>query len=177
MYEKKLGIVKHYVARLCKLAEHVLVQSRPWNEMIDAASLCRPVSLHDALSRLKKNAHYFKVNYFIVILSIFCALLLTKPRSVATLAASLAVWLVLFQEESAFSETQKRIFSTIMGVGVVFFLTETGSVLVQALFGGGICIAAHGCFRTPDDLFLDDVNGATFFDFLHKPTNSPLSQV
>lgn len=39
---------------------------------------------------------------------------------------------------------------------VVVFLTSVGSVLISALMVGLAIVFAHGSFRVPEDLFLDE---------------------
>lgn len=45
------------------------------------------------------------------------------------------------------------------------FLTNVGSVIISALLVGVGIVCAHGAFRVPEDLFLDDVqeNASTGF--------------
>jgi hypothetical protein len=51
---------------------------------------------------------------------------------------------------------------------VVIFLTSVGSLLISALMVGFALVCAHGAFRVPDDLFLDDQEPASagFLSFL-----------
>lgn len=44
----------------------------------------------------------------------------------------------------------------IVSTAVVIFLTSVGSVLVSALMVGAAIVCAHGAFRVPEDLFLDE---------------------
>lgn len=39
---------------------------------------------------------------------------------------------------------------------VVVFLTSVGSLLISALMVGAAIVCAHGAFRVPEDLFLDE---------------------
>ncbi|CAI0424098.1 unnamed protein product [Linum tenue] len=51
---------------------------------------------------------------------------------------------------------------------VVVFLTSVGSLLISALMVGAVVVGAHGSFRVPEDLFLDEQEPATtgFLSFL-----------
>ncbi|KAF8397193.1 hypothetical protein HHK36_016100 [Tetracentron sinense] len=49
---------------------------------------------------------------------------------------------------------------------VVVFLTSVGSLLMSALMLGLAIVSAHGAFRVPEDLFLDDQEGASSTGFL-----------
>lgn len=51
---------------------------------------------------------------------------------------------------------------------VVIFLTSVGSVLISALMVGIAIVCAHGAFRVPEDLFLDEQETAApgFLSFL-----------
>lgn len=44
---------------------------------------------------------------------------------------------------------------------VVIFLTSVGSVLISALMIGLVIVGAHGAFRVPEDLFLDEQESAS----------------
>lgn len=58
---------------------------------------------------------------------------------------------------------------------VVIFLTSVGSVLISALMIGLTIVVAHGSFRVPEDLFLDDQEsgpGVGFLSFLGGAASS-----
>jgi len=57
---------------------------------------------------------------------------------------------------------------------VVIFLTSTGSLLISALMVGFALLYAHGAFRIPNDLFLDDQEPANagFLSFLGGDASS-----
>lgn len=51
---------------------------------------------------------------------------------------------------------------------VVVFMTSVGSLLISAILVGAGIVCAHGAFRVPDDLFLDETEPASigFLSFL-----------
>lgn len=57
---------------------------------------------------------------------------------------------------------------------VVVFLTSVGSLLISALLVGLAVVCAHGAFRVPEDLFLDDQEPANsgFLSFLGGAASS-----
>lgn len=61
-----------------------------------------------------------------------------------------------------------------MSTVVVVFLTSVGSVLISALLVGIGIVCAHGAFRVPEDLFLDDqeVANTGFMSFLGGAASS-----
>jgi hypothetical protein len=56
----------------------------------------------------------------------------------------------------------------------VVFLTSVGSLLISALMVGLAIVCAHGAFRVPEDLFLDDqeVTSSGFLSFLGSAASS-----
>ena len=61
-----------------------------------------------------------------------------------------------------------------MSTIVVVFLTSVGSVIITAVLVGLAIVCAHGAFRVPEDLFLDDqeqVNSG-FLSFLGGAASS-----
>lgn len=91
--------------------------------------------------------------------------LLSHPFSLLVLLSLLASWcflylfrpsdqpLVIFGRNFSDRETLAiLVVSTI----VVVFLTSVGSLLVSGLLVGLTIVCAHGAFRIPEDLFLDD---------------------
>lgn len=57
---------------------------------------------------------------------------------------------------------------------VVVFLTTVGSLLISALMVGFALVCAHGAFRVPEDLFLDEQEpgNAGFLSFLGGAASS-----
>ncbi|KAF9674558.1 hypothetical protein SADUNF_Sadunf10G0139500 [Salix dunnii] len=49
----------------------------------------------------------------------------------------------------------------VVSTTVVIFLTSVGSLLISALMVGFALVCAHGAFRVPEDLFLDDQEPAS----------------
>ncbi|KAJ6871475.1 PRA1 family protein B4-like [Populus alba x Populus x berolinensis] len=114
-------------------------QRRPFSELIDRSAFSKPESISEATTRIRKNYTYFRINYLTVI----------SP-------------LVLFGR--TFSDRETLGILIVLSVFVVF-LTNVGSVIISALLIGVGIVCAHGAFRVPEDLFLDDVqeNASTGF--------------
>ncbi|XP_077233072.1 PRA1 family protein B4-like [Tasmannia lanceolata] len=154
-----------FASRLTETVRQGFAQRRPWSELLDRSAFTRPDSLSEAASRLRKNSSYFRVNYLSLIASVLALSLLTNPISLLVLLALLAAWLFLYLFRPSDSPLVLfgRTFSDretlgvlIVSTIVVVFLTSVGSILVSALMIGLAVVAAHGAFRTPEDLFLDD---------------------
>ncbi|KAG2626845.1 hypothetical protein PVAP13_3KG483535 [Panicum virgatum] len=131
--------------------------------------LSRPDSVSDATSRLRRNLAYFRVNYAAVVAFALGASLLAHPFSLLILLGLLAAWcfLYLFRASDQPVVLFGRTFSdreTLMGlVGasfVLLFFTSVASLIISGLLVGGALVAAHGAFRVPEDLFLDEPNAA-----------------
>lgn len=148
-----------------------LSNRRPWSELFDRSGFAKPESFSDASLRLRKNYSYFRTNYLAVVTGVLAISLLTNPLSLILLAALLAAWvfLYLFRQASdppftvfgrQFSD-RETLFVLIVSTVVVIFLTSVGYVLVSALMVGVSLVCAHGAFRVPEDLFLDDVEPLT----------------
>lgn len=127
--------------------------------------MTRPESLTEAYSRIRKNLAYFRVNYLTFISLVLAFSLLSHPISLLVLLSLLAAWtfLYLFRPSNQPLVILGRTFSdreTLIGLSlltvVVVFLTTVGSLLISALMVGFAIVCAHGAFRVPEDLFLDD---------------------
>ena len=152
-------------------------QRRPWSELIDRNYLARPDSLSEAATRIRKNLSYFKVNYITLLALILAFSLLSHPLSLLVLLSLLASWifLYLFRPSDQPLVILGRTFSDRETLGIlvvltiaVIFLTSVGSLMISALMVGLALVCAHGAFRVPDDLFLDDQEPANagFLSFL-----------
>lgn len=151
---------------------------RPWSELLDRSAFSKPESLSEATQRIRKNYAYFRVNYIAIITVVLAVSLLTNPLSLIFLSALLAAWLFLYFFRTAsdppltlfgrqFSDLETLSLLVVSTIFVVF-LTSVGSVLVSALMVGVAIVCAHGAFRVPEDLFLDEQEAPStgFLSFL-----------
>ncbi|KAJ4720144.1 PRA1 family protein [Melia azedarach] len=154
-----------FLSRLSSSIRHGFSQRRPWSELIDRTAMARPDSLAEAYSRIRKNLSYFKVNYVTLLVLVLAFSLLSHPFSLLVLLCLLAAWifLYLFRPSEQPLVILGRTFSDRETLGalvvltiVVVFLTSVGSLLISALMIGVAIVCAHGAFRVPEDLFLDD---------------------
>ncbi|KAH0449348.1 hypothetical protein IEQ34_023148 [Dendrobium chrysotoxum] len=154
-----------FLSRLQESVRRSLSDRRPWSELVDLSAFSRPESLSEANSRVRKNFAYFRVNYLALIAAVLVLSLITHPASLVILLGLLASWcflyffrpsdppLVLFGR--SFSDRETLLGLTGITIFVVF-LTSVGSLIISAFMIGVALVAAHGAFRVPDDLFLDD---------------------
>ncbi|KAJ0027986.1 hypothetical protein Pint_34953 [Pistacia integerrima] len=127
--------------------------------------------------RIRKNYSYFRVNYLSVLAIVLAFSLVTNPFSLFMLLGLLASWLFLYLFRPSdqplvifgrtFSDRETLGILVVLSVFVIF-LTSVGSVLISALMVGAALICAHGAFRVPEDLFLDEQEPAAtgFLSFL-----------
>uniref|UniRef100_A0A7N0T6P7 PRA1 family protein n=1 Tax=Kalanchoe fedtschenkoi TaxID=63787 RepID=A0A7N0T6P7_KALFE len=154
-----------------------LSQRRPWAELADRNAFSKPESITEAAGRIKKNYTYFRINYLTVIAAVLGISLVTNPFSLLTLVGLLAAWLFLYLFRPSdpplvilgrtFSERETLGLLSVLSI-VVVFLTSVGSLLISALLVGAGIVCAHGAFRVPEDLFLDEPEPAAagFLSFL-----------
>lgn len=166
-----------FIARMSSSLRLAFAQRRPWSELIDRTSMSRPETLAEAYSRIRKNFSYFRVNYLTLIAFALAVSLITHPFSLLVLFGLLASWsfLYLFRQSDQPLVLFGRTFADRETLGIlvvltvfVVFLTSVGSLLISALMVGLALVCAHGAFRMPEDLFLDEQepNGAGFLSFL-----------
>jgi hypothetical protein len=158
-----------FLSRFSDSARRSLSDRRPWGELLDRSAFSKPDSVSDATSRLRRNLAYFRVNYAAVVAFALGASLLAHPFSLLILLGLLSAWcfLYLFRASDQPVVLFGRTFSdreTLMGlVGasfVLLFFTSVASLIISGLLVGGALVAAHGAFRVPEDLFLDEPNAA-----------------
>ncbi|KAL8051374.1 hypothetical protein ABFX02_06G144100 [Erythranthe guttata] len=172
-----------FISRLNATVRNGLSQRRPWLELIDRSSFSRPDTLSEAASRIRKNFSYFRVNYVSLLALSLALSLLTHPFSLLVLLSLLAAWLFLYLFRPSdqplviggrtFSE-REMLGILVLSTIVVVFLTSVGSLLISALLVGLAVVCAHGSFRVPEDLFLDDQEPANsgFLSFLGGAASS-----
>ncbi|PKI62205.1 PRA1 family protein B3 [Punica granatum] len=172
-----------FISRLTSSVRHGLSQRRPWYELVDRTSMARPENLTEAASRIRRNFSYFKVNYVAFLALVLALSLVTHPFSLLVLLSLLAAWLFLYLFRPSdqplvlfgrtFSDREILGLLVVMTI-VVVFLTTVGSLLISALMIGLALVCAHGAFRVPEDLFLDDQEPANtgFLSFLGGAASS-----
>ncbi|XP_044497621.1 PRA1 family protein B4-like [Mangifera indica] len=142
-----------------------VAQRRPWSELVDRSAFSKPESFSEATLRIRKNYSYFRVNYLSILAIVLAVSLVTNPFSLLMLVGLLASWIFLYLFRPAdqplvvfgrtYSDRETLGILVVLSV-VVIFLTSVGSVLISALMVGTALICAHGAFRVPEDLFLDE---------------------
>ncbi|KAL9230589.1 hypothetical protein vseg_005922 [Gypsophila vaccaria] len=157
--------VRAFISRLHDQVNSGLSQHRPWTELIDRSAFAKPESLSDATTRLRRKYSYFRVNYLTLISATLGISLIAHPFSLLTLAAIISAWCFLYLFKPAnqplflfcreFSDKETLGLLLVVSVFAVF-LTSVGSVLMSALVVGVALVCAHGAFRVPEDLFLDE---------------------
>ncbi|XP_017698761.1 PRA1 family protein B3-like [Phoenix dactylifera] len=177
-----------FLARLSDSVRRSLSNRRPWSELLDRSAFSRPDSLSDAASRIRKNLGYFRVNYIALLAAVLALSLLSHPFSLLVLLGLFAAWCFLYLFRPAdpplvlfgrtFSDRETLGGLVLLSIFVIF-LTSVGSLLISALLVGAAIVCAHGAFRMPEDLFLDDQDpggaAAGFLSFLGGAASSAAS--
>ncbi|VVB05839.1 unnamed protein product [Arabis nemorensis] len=177
-----------FFSRLSTSIRDGLSQRRPWTELVDRSSMARPESLTDALSRIRKNLAYFKVNYVAIVSLVLAFSLFSHPLSLLVLIGLLAGWMFLYlfrpsdQPLVVFGRTfsdRETLLGLVLSTIVVVFMTSVGSLLTSALMIGVAIVCLHGAFVVPDDLFMDDQEPANagLLSFLGGSATSAASAV
>jgi hypothetical protein len=152
------GKLKDYGSSLFK-------QRKPWTEVVDRNSFSKPANVSEALTRIKKNSSYFKVNYLMFMLVTTAVTFLMHPTSLFTLGFLIGLWIYVILIRTSplsiggrvLSDREKLYGMAAISFITIFFLTSVGTVLFSALAVGMAVIVTHGAMRQPDDLFLDEV--------------------
>ncbi|KAL3700014.1 hypothetical protein R1sor_018036 [Riccia sorocarpa] len=170
-----------FLSHVTEAGRFALAQKRPWSEMFDRNAFAKPESFSEAVTRIRKNLGYFRINYLICLLAVVTVFLITHLGSLLCLLVIVAAWGYLYMVRReplvlwgrSFSEREILVLMTVITV-VGFFLTDVGSLLISSLLVGIAIISAHGAFRVPDDLFLDDQEApGGLFSFLGPATSQP----
>lgn len=152
-----------FVTHVSEATKLALAQRRPWTEMVDKNSFAKPENFSDAITRIRKNLGYFRVNYLIVLLTVVALSLITHVGSLITLGVILVAWGYLYMVRRdplviwgrTFNEREILVLMTVLTIAGLL-LTSVGALIVSATLLGVAMVSVHGAFRVPDDLFLDD---------------------
>lgn len=176
--------VRTFITRLLGYTRQALSNRRPWIELVDRTAFSRPESLTEAASRVRKNFSYFRVNYLTLLALVLAVSLLSHPFTLVILLSLLAAWLFLYSFRPSdqplvimgrtFSDFETLICLITVTV-IVIFLTSVGSLLITTGMVGMGIVCAHGSFRIPEDLFLDEQEtsgGPGLFSFIGGAASS-----
>nr|GMC73166.1 PRA1 family protein F2-like [Ipomoea batatas] len=161
------GASLEYISRTKERLKEGLGLRRPWREMFNFHSIGLPPTFHDAVSRIKTNLAYFRMNYAIVVLGILFLSLLWHPISLIVFVVLMAAWLFLYflRDEPLIvvgrliNDRVVLIVLSIATIVLLLFTNATGNILISLLIGA-VVVLVHGAFRKTDDLFADEESGA-----------------
>ncbi|KAM7262454.1 hypothetical protein ACFE04_000137 [Oxalis oulophora] len=161
---------RSFIANINESVRNGFSERRPWLELADRSAFSKPESLAEASMRVRKNYTYFRVNYLTITTAILAFSLLTNPFSLFLLSALLASWLFLYVFRSSDQPIvlfgrpytdRETLGILIVASIVVLFMTSVGSVLISAVMIGLGIVCAHGSFRVPEDLFMDEQSNSS----------------
>merc|ERR1711990_197428 len=168
------GAATEVVGKVVEFGKVFVKSARPWNEVFDKTSFSKPANLPEATSRIRKNIHYFKINYAPVVTATLLVAMLMYPKALIILSVLAFVWMYIFVIKTSalvisgrtFSDREKLFGMSGLTLLVVFFLTDIGGIILYALCFAVVAICVHGSLRVPDDLFIDEAEmsgGGGFF--------------
>ncbi|KAJ6753267.1 PRA1 FAMILY PROTEIN G2 [Salix purpurea] len=133
---------------------------RPWPELFTSGSFTRPDSFATALTQLRANFHYFRVNYLIIISACGALSLIGSPVSLLIFASVLSLWLLLyfFREDPLVESDWNLVWGVLIGFLVCAahaFLRNSDGLLVAneeaALVGSGYVSGSYGALSASGD--------------------------
>ncbi|XP_047317029.1 PRA1 family protein D-like [Impatiens glandulifera] len=152
---------------------------RPWREFLDINVISPPISLSEATFRVRKNLHYFRLNYTLLSLLVLFLSLLFHPISLIVFLITFAAWLhFYFYRDEPVTIFDHQIHDLavliVLSLVTIIALMWTGvwlNVLVSVLIAGGL-ICFHGAMR-----FTDDFDEASPYGSLLDSPRGSYSQV
>ncbi|GLU22372.1 hypothetical protein SLE2022_384530 [Rubroshorea leprosula] len=152
-----------YLSRAKERIKEGLGTRRPWKLLFNLRSINLPSNFPDAVTRIRTNLAYFRMNYAIIVLIILFLSLLWHPISLIVFLVMMAAWLFLYflRDEPlvVFSRTiDDRVVLIVLSILTIVFLLLTHAtlnILVSLLIGAAV-VLVHAAFRRTDDLLLDE---------------------
>ncbi|XVF26938.1 hypothetical protein REPUB_Repub14bG0063400 [Reevesia pubescens] len=149
-----------YLSRAKERIKERLGARRPWKLMFNIHSINFPRNFSEAISRVRTNVAYFRMNYAIILLFILFLSLLWHPISLIVFVVMMAAWLFLYflRDEPlvVFNRTiDDRVVMIVLGVLTIVLLLLTGATLniVVSLLIGLLVVLVHAALRRTDDLY------------------------
>ncbi|CAN1765858.1 PRA1 family protein E [Linum perenne] len=158
-----------FVSRAAATTRTFAATARPWREVFSLASFSRPHDYGQAMSRIKSNANYFRVNYTMALLLVLFLSLLWHPVSMIVFILVFVAWFFLYfargDEDGPLvvfgRDLDDRALVSVLGLVtiVALVMTDVGVNVLVALIVGVAIVAIHGAFRGDEDLFVDQDSG------------------
>ncbi|KAK7294331.1 hypothetical protein RJT34_17220 [Clitoria ternatea] len=153
-----------YISRAKQRIKAGLGTRRPWKAMLNLRSLKVPGGgVAEAVSRVRVNVSYFRMNYAMVVLLILFLSLLWHPISMIVFLLLMAAWLFLYflRDEPLVvlgRLVDDRLVLMVMAVMTVavLLLTDATVNIVVAVAVGAAVVLAHAALRRTEDLFLGE---------------------
>ncbi|KAK1578308.1 hypothetical protein Q3G72_029236 [Acer saccharum] len=154
---------REFISRAKERIQSNLGSRQPWKIMFDYHSVNFPKKFPEALSRIRFNVAYFRMNYAIIVLLVLFLSLLWHPISLIVFIIMMAAWLFLYflRDEPlvVFGRAiDDRLVLGVLGLLtlVFLFLTDATVNILVALLIGVVLVLVHAALRKTEDLFLDE---------------------
>lgn len=155
-----------YISRAKDRIKEGLGARRPWKLIFNIRSINFPKNFSDAISRIRTNIAYFRMNYALIVLFILFLSLLWHPISLIVFVVMMAAWLFFYflRDEPlvVFNRTiDDRVVLIVLGVLTIVFLLLTGATfnILVSLCVGAVVVLVHASLRATNDLY-DEESGA-----------------
>ncbi|OIW11849.1 hypothetical protein TanjilG_31599 [Lupinus angustifolius] len=152
-----------YISRARQTIKAGLGTRRPWKLMFNHRSFNVPTAVTAAVSRLRFNLSYFRMNYATVALFILFLSLLWHPISLIVFILIMAAWLFLYflRDQPLVlvgHVVDDRVVLVVMAVitVVVLLLTHATVNIMVAVSVGVVVVVVHAVFRKTENLYLDE---------------------
>jgi hypothetical protein len=148
--------------RVATGTKDLLAHARPWSEVFDSEAWGKPADGAEALSRIRRNALRFRVNYVIVMAVVVMVGLALHPVALCVLGGLGIAWLRMHMmplqlNGRPVTDVERIAAAAAISVVTIFVFTSAGAVLTSSLLVGLGVVCAHGAMYVPGELFVDDV--------------------